>query len=195
METVEIDPDSSPGTPTSRFSPSRPTNKSRSHSIIQDRYFPPRAESGYSSLTDIESKDSVRSRTGSIRKEVMMPAWQFFSLIPWYTDHAPSSDAQVAAHFSSKRPILGLCLKRYAFHNGRSVRLNTYVDIPIEIGLPHFIQDDQMSDQSAPFGNFKLSLQSVVCHRGSSTHSGHYVRFGQRREPVRNGIKLLAEIR
>ena len=174
VETAEIDPDPTPGTPTSRLPP-RPTNKRRSQSIIQERYFPPRAESSYSSLTNIESKESGRSRTGSIRKEVMMPAWQFFSLIPWYTDHAPSSDAQVAAHFSSKRPVLGLCLKRYAFHNGKSVRLNTYVDIPIEIGLPHFIQDDQMLDSSAPFGNFKLSLQSAVCHRGSSTHSGHYV--------------------
>ena len=104
-----------------------------------------------------------------------MPAWQFFSLIPWYTDHAPSSDAQVAAHFSSKRPVLGLCLKRYAFRNGRSVRLSTAVDIPIEIKLPHFIQDDSMLEKSGPFGNFKLSLQSVVCHRGNSTHSGHYV--------------------
>ena len=175
VETVEIDPDSSLATPTSQFPPTRPTNKRRSQSIIQERYFPPRSESGYSSLAIVESKDSGRSRVGSVRKEVMMPAWQFFSLIPWYTDHAPSNDAQVAAHFSSKRPVLGLCLKRYAFHNGRPVRLNTYVDIPVEIGLPHFIQDDHMSDDAAPFGNFKLSLQSVVCHRGNSIHSGHYV--------------------
>ncbi len=175
VETIEVDPDSSPGTPTSHFPPSRPTNKGRSQSIIQERYFPARGESGYSSLTNVESKDSGRSRAGSVRKEVMMPAWQFFSLIPWYTDHAPSSDAQVAAHFSSKRPVLGLCLKRYAFRNGKPVRLNTYIDIPVEIGLPHFIQDDHMSDDSAAFGNFKLSLQSAVCHRGSSTQSGHYV--------------------
>ena len=59
--------------------------------------------------------------------------------------------------------------------NGQAVRRGTYVDIPLEIGLPHFIHDDTMSDDAAAFGNFKLSLQSVVCHRGESVDSGHYV--------------------
>lgn len=87
-----------------------------------------------------------------------------------------TNDAQVAAHFSSERPVLGLCLKRYSMlPNGKAVRLNTYVDIPVEIGLPHFIQDDDDESDSPQFGNFKLSLQSVVCHRGSSVDAGHYV--------------------
>ena len=59
--------------------------------------------------------------------------------------------------------------------NGRAVRRNTHVDIPLEIGLPHFIQDDAMSEDGPIFGNFKLSLQSVVCHRGNSVDSGHYI--------------------
>lgn len=58
---------------------------------------------------------------------------------------------------------------------GRTVRLNTFVDIPVEIGLPHFIQDDKMKNDGPIFGNFKLSLQSVVCHRGNSVDSGHYI--------------------
>ena len=178
VETVEIDPESSPSTP-SGLSPyktsSRPPARSRTQSIIQERYIPSRGDSGVSSLANVNTKDSQRSRAGSLRKEVLMPAWQFFSLIPWYTDNAPSNDAQVAAHFSTKRPVLGLCLKRYAIHAGRTVRLNTHVDVPVEIGLPHFIQDDHMSSDGTTFGNFKLSLQSVVCHRGYSVDSGHYV--------------------
>jgi len=82
----------------------------------------------------------------------------------------------VAAHFSSKRPILGMCLKRYSMlPNGKAVRLNTYVDIPVEIGMPHFIQDDNMDADGPIYGNFKLSLQAVVCHRGVSVDSGHYI--------------------
>ena len=101
--------------------------------------------------------------------------WWAFS-IAWYTDRAPTSDAQVAAHFSAKRPVLGICLKRYSMlPNGRAVRLDTYVDIPLEIGLPHFIRDDDGEDDGAVMGNFKLSLQSVVCHRGVSVDAGHYV--------------------
>ena len=59
--------------------------------------------------------------------------------------------------------------------NGTATRLSTYVDIPLEIGLPHFIQDDSMGASGHAFGNFKLSLQSVVCHRGRSVNSGHYI--------------------
>jgi hypothetical protein len=32
-----------------------------------------------------------------------------------------------------------------------------------------------MEDDGPLYGNFKLSLQSVVCHRGKSVNSGHYV--------------------
>lgn len=169
IETLELDSEASapltPISPMPSHMSQRPVNRHRASSIIQERY-----------VADKNETPVGRLRTGSVRKEVLMPAWQFFSLIPWYTDNAPSSDAQVAAHFSSKRPVLGLCLKRYAYTNeGRAIRLNTFVDIPLEIGLPHFIQDDKMNDNGPLYGNFKLSLQSVVCHRGQSVDSGHYI--------------------
>lgn len=58
---------------------------------------------------------------------------------------------------------------------GKATRLDTYVDIPTEIGLPHFIQDDNMDADSSIYGKFKLSLQALVCHRGNSVNSGHYI--------------------
>lgn len=98
------------------------------------------------------------------------------SRVAWYTDNVPKSDAQVAAHFSIKRPVLGICLKRYTMlPNGSPKRLETFIDIPLEIGLPHFISDERMQEEGPLFGNFKLVLQSVVCHRGASVDSGHYV--------------------
>lgn len=91
----------------------------------------------------------------------------------------PANDTQVADHFKSTRPVLGICLKRYEMNaQGKPVRRNTPIDIPLQIALPHFIQDDKASTNSdgAPlFGNFNLVLQSMVCHRGNSLHSGHYV--------------------
>lgn len=127
-----------------------------------------------------------RPRSASLlRKEIMMPAWQFFSLIPWYTDNVPSTDAQVAAHFSSKRPVLGICLKRYMMlPDGTPKRLDTFVDIPLEIGFPSFISDERMQDEGPLFGNFKLVLQSVVCHRGVSINSGHYVSLVRANKPL-----------
>jgi Ubiquitin carboxyl-terminal hydrolase len=69
-----------------------------------------------------------------------------------------------------------MCLKRYSvLPNGNAIRLNTYIDIPTQIGLPHFIQDDALDEDGLLYGNFKLLLQSVVCHRGNSLDSGHYI--------------------
>ncbi|EAU30524.1 conserved hypothetical protein [Aspergillus terreus NIH2624] len=183
IETVEVSP-SPTGSPTS-ISPMRldelqpissvaqssdqNSSRTRRDSIVQERFVPdPEGEE--------VAGDSNSLRRGSYRKEVMMPAWQFFSLIPWYTDNTPKNDAQIATHFSTKRPMLGICLKRYSMTPaGRAVRLNTFVDIPTEIGLPHFIQDDSMDEEGPIYGNFKLSLQAMVCHRGNSVDSGHYI--------------------
>ncbi|KAJ5908446.1 hypothetical protein N7495_001128 [Penicillium taxi] len=149
-------------------------NLSRRNSIVRERFIPDSTEESPETLGPLATYTPPRK--GSFRKEVMMPAWQFFSLIPWYTDNTPRNDAQVAAHFSSKRPILGMCLKRYSFTpQGKATRLDTYIDIPTEIGMPHFIQDDNMGENAPIYGTFKLSLQAMVCHRGNSVDSGHYI--------------------
>jgi hypothetical protein len=134
---------------------------------------------------DDASSTPGRPRTNSIRTEVLMPAWQFFKLLPWYTENiVPTSDAQVAAHFSRKRPMLGIALKRYQYStSGVASRLDTFIDIPLEIAVPSFVSDDDMEDHSPLVGNFKLVLQSVVCHRGVSVNSGHYVSLVRGRAP------------
>lgn len=194
IESVEVSSDtSSPVTPVSRdgsgWTPlARPSNRYRAPSIIQERYIPSDPEKA--ALQNEMRTSAGRTRAGSVRKEVLMPAWQFFSLIPWYTDsQTPSTNAQVAAHFSLKRPVLGLCLKRYAYNSdGQSVKLKTRIDIPVEIGLPHFIQDDKMDDDGPLYGNFKLSLQSVVCHRGDSVNAGHYIALVRNEVSTRNNL-------
>ena len=187
VEVVDLGDASESSSPTSMHMQSDlpirpPFPRHRAPSIIQENYVPEKrgTADGYPAI------DDGSPSTGRVRKEVMMPAWQFFSLIPWYTNNMPVNDAQVAAHFSSTRPILGICLKRYSMlPNGRAVKRQTHIDIPLEIGLPHFIQDDKMSENGPAFGNFKISLQSVVCHRGISTESGHYISLV--RNPNPNG--------
>ncbi|KAI4251677.1 MAG: hypothetical protein LQ352_004720 [Teloschistes flavicans] len=178
IETVEYD-ESCPSTPLSplptQFKSPRPKGlRARAPSIIQE--YISEKSSGLDAL-DYESPQGPRRRTGSIRKEVLMPAWQFFKLIPWYTNTSePTNNAQLAAHFSEERPVLGICLKRYSFEpNGEAVRRNTHIDIPLEFALPHFIEDDSMAEDAPPIGNFKISLQSAICHRGTTVHSGHYI--------------------
>lgn len=150
--------------------------RNRSDSIFSSRRKVPLVEGAQTKADDKASVTIDKPRQASIRTEVLMPAWQFFKLLPWYTENAPTSDAQVAAHFARKRPVLGICLKRYTVSNtGVAERLDQYIDIPLEIAVPDFVGSDDMQEGSPLVGNFKLVLQSVVCHRGRSVHSGHYV--------------------
>ncbi|KAL8805474.1 MAG: hypothetical protein Q9182_001929 [Xanthomendoza sp. 2 TL-2023] len=192
IETVECD-DSLPSTPVSPLpastkSPRRPMfSRVRAPSIIQESYVSDEKMDTIDT-PDYEKSQSSRRRAGSVRKEVMMPAWQFFSLIPWYTDAKPSNDQQVAAHFHTARPMLGICLKRYSFQpNGQAKRNGTHIDIPHEIGLPHFIQDDNMAEGGPLFGNFKLTLRSAICHQGTRVDSGHYIGLVRNHDPNHPG--------
>lgn len=157
--------------------PSSPKPRARAPSIIK------RTFSFDGSCCDMEAELETGEvvhmpRKGSRqRKEVQIPAWAMSSLIPFYTADKPTNnsltnDAQVAWHLTSFRPVLGICLKRYAvLENGETIRRDALIDIPLQIAFPHFIQQE---DESM-FGNFKICLQSVICHRGTSVHSGHYI--------------------
>ncbi|KAL9046906.1 MAG: hypothetical protein Q9214_000388, partial [Letrouitia sp. 1 TL-2023] len=164
IETVEYE-NSQPSTPSSPLppalkSPRRLTNsRARAPSIIQESYISEKGNLTGSPAYEPLPQYFRRRRAGSVRKEVMMPAWQFFQLIR-------------------------ICLKRYWFlPNGKAMRRGTHIDIPTEIGLPQFISDDAVAGDGSVFGNFKLSLQSVVCHRGHSVHSGHYVSIVRNHNP------------
>ena len=77
IETVES-ADSMPSTPLSPM-PKRPLGpRNRAPSIIQESYI---SEKQDEDVPAYESPLSGRRRAGSTRKEVIMPAWQFFSLI------------------------------------------------------------------------------------------------------------------
>ncbi|KAK0651922.1 ubiquitin carboxyl-terminal hydrolase-domain-containing protein [Cercophora newfieldiana] len=170
-------------TPTSSFanafeSPS--ISRNRSTSIIQRIVVGDDAEP-----SDAASEGFLQraKRTGStVVKAVTIPAWQFFRLIPWHaaSSSEPSSDAEVARHFN-QRPVLGICLKRYTMtEHGVPIRQNTLIDIPDMMRLPHFMMvDDVKVEQESLSQEYKLVLQSVVCHRGDSLHSGHYIAFAR----------------
>lgn len=78
---------------------------------------------------------------------------------------------------------MGICLKRYAMtESGHPKRHNTFIDIPDSLRLPHFmIADDAKAEEDPNVLNteYKLVLQSVICHRGDSLQSGHYISFAR----------------
>ncbi|KAK3325409.1 ubiquitin carboxyl-terminal hydrolase-domain-containing protein [Apodospora peruviana] len=172
-------PVTSPGSVKTFETPS--VSRHRSTSIIQRIVV---GDDGKSSDQDNESILQRARRTGStVVKAVTIPAWQFFRLIPWNaaSNNEPKSDIEVARHFN-QRPVVGICLKRYTMtEQGVPVRQNTHIDIPDSLRLPHFMVLDDNSEQELDglSQEYKLVLQSVVCHRGDSLHSGHYIAFAR----------------
>ncbi|KAK5630815.1 hypothetical protein RRF57_006530 [Xylaria bambusicola] len=156
-------------------SPSRP-HRSRAESLIQRVVIDKQEKPSDADAADLFQR---AKRKASVVKAVTIPAWQFFKLIPWHSsaNSDPKSDLEVARHFS-QRPVVGICLKRYiADSNGNAKRQNTYIDIPDSLRLPHFIVDDRHVEEGGLTAVYKLVLQSIVCHRGDSLHSGHYISF------------------
>ncbi|GAB0137133.1 hypothetical protein EsDP_00005414 [Epichloe bromicola] len=160
----------------------RPSVRNRSTSVIQRVVVD---ENGRPTGPEDSVTTKRAKRQGStVVKAVTIPAWQFFRFIPWHalTTNEPRSDSEVALNFD-QRPIVGICLKRYAMtESGQPQRYNTFIDIPDCLRLPHFmLADDPKLDEdlSGLSNEYKLVLQSVVCHRGDSLQSGHYIAFAR----------------
>ncbi|EGV61347.1 hypothetical protein CANTEDRAFT_123876 [Yamadazyma tenuis ATCC 10573] len=150
-------------------------------------------ESG--SISKGSSRIQVRTRSSTLSiwtvndnepnskpKEVSLPAWMFLRLLPFYTDDndvsvsengKTDSIAKGSREFAKRRPVLPICLKRYSFENKRANRSQVKVIIPPVINLPSFVADE--NDDNKTSHNYKLILESAICHRGTSTTSGHFV--------------------
>lgn len=62
-------------------SPISPTLRRRATSIVQERFVPERDDNNKENSPAANHGNGKQGRRGSIRKEVMMPAWQMFSLL------------------------------------------------------------------------------------------------------------------
>ncbi|PQE08931.1 ubiquitin c-terminal hydrolase family protein [Rutstroemia sp. NJR-2017a WRK4] len=186
---------------------SRPDGRTRSSSVFRNKVITPEehGESSRDPTGLSRSMSRVSVYKSQAEREVMLPAWQCFNLlrpspflcqfkphapstksetyvlianIAWFTKSEAKNDQQVAAHLLKTRPVLGIALKRYTYTaTGDAIRKNTFVDIPLDIKLPHFLEEDMIREDGPLMGNFKLSLQSFICHRGYTPHSGHYICF------------------
>ncbi|KAL7793332.1 ubiquitin carboxyl-terminal hydrolase domain-containing protein [Trichoderma afarasin] len=162
-------------------SSSRMTIRHRSTSVIQRVMLDDRGRPA--SSENIRKRLSLKGST--VIKAVTIPAWQFFRLIPWHAVNnstEPRNNVEVAMNLD-QRPVVGICLKRYAMtETGLPKRHNTYIDIPESMRLPHFMLADGPHIEEETNGlatEYKLVLQSIVCHRGDSLQSGHYISFAR----------------
>lgn len=180
-----------PNTPLSPLAPSSPLspgNRHRSPSIIRNIVVETTEVDARSDSTDNHSRRGSIRKGKTTRREVSMKAWQFFNLIPWVIGQSlHSSDGRIPENLSLS-PAVTICLKRYGMSmDGKPIRKNTRVDIPLDIRLPHFIEDDRIPEEGPMIRRFKLSLQSGLCHRGESLNAGHYIAFVREATAIPDG--------
>ncbi|KAG6356612.1 hypothetical protein INS49_014485 [Diaporthe citri] len=159
----------------------RPSARTRSTSIIQRIVLDDDGKPTDSEAASLLQK--AKRKGATVVKAVTIPAWQFFRLIPWHAvqNAEPRTDTEIMMHFN-QRPVVGICLKRYMYtEDGLAKRQNTFIDIPDSLRLPHFMMVDEakVEEDSVLSQDYKLELQSIVCHRGDSVHSGHYISFAR----------------
>ncbi|CAN3372460.1 hypothetical protein DIURU_005044 [Diutina rugosa] len=148
-----------------------PRTRSSTLSIWSESPAAPNSTTTHQSSNDDTS--TIRGRATSLH-EVSLPAWMFLRLLPFYTDdNDTDGTAKNSKEFVNRRPILPICLKRYEYDVGTSTanRSKRRVVIPPVINLPQFVAEDDNYDMN----NYKLILESAVCHRGTSISSGHFV--------------------
>ncbi|KAG5519774.1 hypothetical protein PMAC_000047 [Pneumocystis sp. 'macacae'] len=112
----------------------------------------------------------------SERDPSLVSAWQFFQLLPFYSDKKPDNLSQ---YFVERLPIVTICLKRYlCTMEGEAYCNNRKVLIPLTLELPYLISHEEIStNNSLEVKKYRLVLQSAVCHRstGVTISSGHYI--------------------
>lgn len=207
---------SSPVSPlASPLSPVSPGGRVRSPSIIRHIVIEGSDKDAVHDFSDSHSKRGSIRKGKVIKREVSMKAWQFFNLIrplpiylhfPSHLNSSPdiprvligniawvtgrnshSSDGRIPDNLSLC-PAVTISLKRYGMSaDGKPIRKNTLVDIPLDIRLPHFIEDDRIPEEGPMIRKFKLSLQSGLCHRGDSLNAGHYIAFVREATPIPDG--------
>ena len=186
---------------------SRPSQRQRAASVIQRVVLD--TEGRAKSVTDGSRTTLQRAveRGSTVVKAMTIPAWQFFRLmrkifsvtllvdarvlmgnLAWHpangtaSNGQPHNDDELAQRIKQK-PVVGICLKRYIMTKDlQPTRYNTFVDIPDCLRLPNFMlaNDELVEDDPHGFSaGYKLVLQSVVCHRGDSLQSGHYISFAR----------------
>ncbi|KAG5355285.1 hypothetical protein CJU90_4319 [Yarrowia sp. C11] len=134
---------------------------------------------------------STRSSLWNENSEITLPAWMFLQLLPFYSNTKGDTNSPAAVYFAKSKPVLVICLKRFCWTEaGVAKKNNRTVVIPDTIHFPSFVADQNLDldyedseeaisdeDYETPKhpGAFKLVLESAVCHRGTSVHSGHYI--------------------
>ncbi|KAI8338697.1 hypothetical protein BC941DRAFT_501820 [Chlamydoabsidia padenii] len=113
-------------------------------------------------------------------------AWQAMELLPFYSSSNEQGDSVDDKHYLDTQLVLPIVLKRYKIDpcggTGRYIKETRPVLVPESIPFHQFVNqntDNEVCSQCTAKMNYVMTLKSVVCHQGSSPHSGHYIAYAK----------------
>ncbi|KAI9246932.1 hypothetical protein BDA99DRAFT_609454 [Phascolomyces articulosus] len=120
------------------------------------------------------------------QQEIAVNAWQVLELLPFYSgisEQGIQIESQNQGSFPDSRMVLPVILKRYRCTAlGRYVKDQRSVVIPPDIHFNKFLNqnaEDPVCETCGRKVEGIMRLRSVVCHKGNSPHSGHYIAYSR----------------
>ena len=142
------------------------------------------------SPTSVDSRSSIAKNninfTEQRQQEVAVNAWQVLELLPFYSgisEQGVRIESQNQRSFPDSRMVLPIILKRYRCTSlGRYVKDQRSVIVPANIHFNKFLNqnaEDPVCETCGQKVEGIMRLRSVVCHKGGSPHSGHYISYSR----------------
>lgn len=133
--------------------------------------------------------DSLLHQDQPTQKRVAeVDAWQAMELLPFYSssnEQGGSVDDSNNQHYLDTHLVLPIVLKRYKLDphgGGRYSKETCTVLVPETIPFRQFVNRNSGSavcSQCSAEMDYVMTLKSVVCHQGSTPHSGHYIAYAK----------------
>ncbi|KAI9489877.1 ubiquitin carboxyl-terminal hydrolase-domain-containing protein [Zychaea mexicana] len=132
------------------------------------------------------AKNNIIFKEHQRQQEIAVNAWQVLELLPFYSgisEQGVRIESQNQGAFPDSRMVLPIILKRYRCTAlGRYIKDQRSVIIPPDIHFNKFLNqnaEDPVCDTCGRKVEGVMRLRSVVCHKGSSPHSGHYIAYSR----------------
>lgn len=132
--------------------------------------------------------DSLLQQQTTQKRVAEVDAWQAMELLPFYSssnEQGDSVDDSNKQHYLDTHLVLPIVLKRYKLDprgGGRYSKESRTVLVPEIIPFRQFVNQNSgnaVCSQCNAKMDYVLTLKSVVCHQGSTPHSGHYIAYAK----------------
>ncbi|KAG2217250.1 hypothetical protein INT45_010258 [Circinella minor] len=151
----------------------------------QNQLSPPGSPTSAISTSSI-AKTNIFFNEQQRQQEIAVNAWQVLELLPFYSginEQGVRIESQNQRSFPDSRMVLPVILKRYRCTTlGRYVKDQRSVIIPPNIHFNKFLNqnaEDPICEGCGRKVEGIMRLRSVVCHKGNSPHSGHYIAYSR----------------